>query len=239
MSVHAFTPEYVAGIPLLMAVAIGLAGTWFMVAAWGYGRPGRFLSAWAGEAFRNGTVSFLRTLVLDALLFRRIWRRSRFRWAVHMSIFWVFVILGAFMVISAVGLVLAFVDPMGPGGACFQALSDLKLPYSLLAYPLVAGSCLAIGRRLLLREVRGLTLIRDFFILGSVLLIGLTGMIAEWFSGFDVIMGSAMLDWDLAIAVLMVHIYATFLLFIMLIPWTRFRHIIATPLVILARRGGD
>jgi len=30
-----------------------------------------------------------------------------------------------------------------------------------------------------------------------------------------------------------------FLLFVMVLPWTKFRHIITVPLTLLARRGGD
>lgn len=238
MAVHPLTPEFIYWPLIIISVIVFLAGTLLITIVWGHGRPGRFLAAWAHEAFRDGAWVFFRTLVLDVLLFRRIWNRNRWRWAVHMSIFWVFILLGAFTLLSAFAIALSLIDPAGAGGAFFRFFTSLSLPYSLLAYPLVIGSSVALVRRLLVAEVRGRTKAHDYFILVSILLIGLSGMFAEWFSGFDLFIGTSLLNWDLAILILMVHIYATFLLFIMLIPFTRFRHIIATPLLLLARRGG-
>jgi len=239
MAVHPLTPEYIYWPLIVLTVIVGIAGTIYLISAWGHGRPGRFLSAWYRAAFHEGAGVFFRTLFLDVFLFRRVWKRSKRRWAVHMSIFWVFIILGAFTLVSAIAIVLSMLDPSGAGGAFFQYIKGLELPYSLLSYPLVLGSCIALARRIFVPEVRKRTRFWDYFILVCVLVIGLAGMFAEWFSGFDVFLGQSMINWDLALAILMVHIYATFLLFIMLIPWTRFRHIIATPLVLLARRGGD
>lgn len=238
MAVHPLTPEFIYWPLVVVSVIVFLAGTLLITIAWGHGRPGRFLAAWAREAFRDGAWVFLRTLVLDVLLLRRVWDRSRWRWAVHMSIFWVFILLGAFTLLSAFAIALSLIDPAGAGGAFYRFFQDLSLPYSLLAYPLVIGSSAALARRLLVAEVRGRTKAHDYFILAAILLIGLSGMFAEWFSGFDLFIGTSLLNWDLAIVILLVHIYATFLLFVMLIPFTRFRHILATPLLLLARRGG-
>lgn len=239
MAVHSLTLDFMYWPLIVVSVIVCIAGTWLMAVSWGHGRPGRFLSVWVREAFRDGAAVFFRTLILDVFLLRRIWSRSRRRWAVHMSILWVFVFLGAFTLVSALAIVLALIDPTGAGGALFQYLKKLSLPYSLLAYPLVLGSSVALARRVYVREVRERTRAHDYLILISVLLIGLSGMFAEWFSGFDLLIGTSLINWDLALVILMVHIYATFLLFIMLIPLTRFRHILATPLLLLARRGGD
>lgn len=238
MAIHPLTPEFMYWPLIVLSVIVYLAGTLLITIAWGHGRPGRFLAAWFREAFRDGAWVFFRTLVLDVLLLRRVWNRSRRRWAVHMSIFWVFIILGAFTLVSAFAIALLIIDPAGAGGAFFRSVNDLGLPYSLLAYPLFLGSSAALARRLFIPDVRKRTRLPDYFILAAILFIGLSGMLAEWFSGFDLFVGKSLLNWDLAILILMMHIYATFLLFVMLIPFTRFRHILTTPLLLLARRGG-
>lgn len=239
MSVHAFFPGLLAWILLVATSIICLVGILRLVSRWGHARPVRFLAAWAHEAFRDGFGGFLRVLVLDVLLFRRIWRRSRRRWAVHMAMFWVFALLGGFVLLSILALVLVSLDPAGFGGAFAVFMEGLQLPYSVAGYVLAAASGAALARRLIIRDVRQRTRVPDFFLVGSVFVIAMTGVVAEWFSGFDPVMGPGMKNWDLALQVLSLHIYAVFLLFVMMIPWSRFRHILASPLLLLARRGGD
>lgn len=239
MSVHALFPSLPVWILLAACSAVCVAGLCRLVSHWGHGQPGRFFFAWANEAFKDGTGVFLRVLVLDVLLFRRVWRRSRPRWAVHMAMFWVFVLLGVFLLLSIIALVLAYLDPAGPGGVFAGVVKQLSLPYSVTGYVLVVASGIALARRLAVREVRERTRFSDLFLVGSVFVIGVTGMVAEWFSGFDLFVGPAITNWDVALQILSLHIYAAFLLFVMMIPWSRFRHIIASPLLLLARRGGD
>lgn len=239
MSVHGFIPSLVAWVLLLVSSTVSVVGLYRLVSCWGHGRPGSFISAWAHEAFRDGPGVFLRVLVLDVLLFRRVWRRSRARWAVHMAMFWVFVFLGGFVLLSLLALALAYLDPTGIGGVFARQVKELTLPYSVTGYFLVGASGVALARRLFVREVRRRTRLSDLFLVGSVFAIAATGMIAEWFSGFDLVVGPAIKNWDLALQVLSLHMYAVFLLFVMMLPWSRFRHIVTSPFLLLARRGGD
>lgn len=239
MAVHAFYPGLVPGFVPVAAVVICSVDTYLLFAAWGHGRPDRILSSVAREAFRDGASVFLRVLVLDVFLLRRVWKRSRRRWAVHMAIFWIFMGLALFLLLSVVALFLSFVDPNGIGGAFFRYIDSIRIPYSLLAYPLVLGAGLALARRIIVPEVRKRTRFADYFIVTVVLAIGISGMVAEWFAGFDFFIGKSFFNMNLALDILALHLYITFLLFVMVLPWTRFRHILATPLVLLARRGGD
>jgi heterodisulfide reductase subunit E len=239
MSVHGLVVDPYTWSLILVTSSICLAGLYRLVVTWGHGSPRAFISAWRGEAFRNGARAFLRVLALDVLLLRRVWRRSRRRWAVHMAMFWVFLILGAFLLLSALALVLAYLDPNGLGGASVRFLKGLQFHYSVLGYLLVAASGCALVRRLVVRTVRRRTRFWDLFLVGTIFSIGATGMVAEWFSGFDILAGAAMTNWDLALQVMSWHIWATFLLFVMVLPWTRLRHIVTAPLLLLARRGGE
>lgn len=239
MSVHSFIPGTEAYILLILSSVICVTGLIVLFRQWGQGSLYRFLSAWRREAFRYGTLSFGKILILDVLLFRRIWRRSVYRWVGHMSIFWSFLFLGGFILISLAGIFLSFVDPEGYGGNFAESLSGLHLPYDLLGYFILASVLFALVRRLVVRKVRDRTVIPDFFMISSVLIIALTGMVAEWYSGYSTFFGKTLLNWDAALLVLRWHLYVVFLLFIMVIPWTRFKHIITVPLLLLARRGGE
>ena len=239
MAVHAYIGGFITDILLIVSVIIFFAGLWLLLVRWGHHHPGRLFSSWATESFRNGGVAFLQVLVLDALLFRRIWKRSKRRWAIHMAMFWGFIILGAFTLISLIGLFLGYIDPVGPGGAFSQYLAGLHLPYDLLGYLILVGSGIALGRRILIKKIRERTSFSDLFLVGSVFIIALTGMIAEWYSGYATVVGPVITNWDLALEYMSWHIYVAFLLFVMVLPWTKFRHILTVPLTVLARRGGD
>ncbi len=239
MAPHAFPAGDDILLLLIVAVFICIAGIWMLLSRWGHGRVRRFGALWAGEAFRDGVGAFLRVLVLDVLLFRRVWRRSRGRWALHMAMFWGFCIFGGFVVLSILIGILAFVDPAGVGGALARAYGGIHLPLDLVGYVLLAASGIVLARRIVSREVRKRTNAADLFLAASVFCIVLTGMIAEWLSGYGSFVGPAVMNWDLAPQFLGLHIYAALLLFVMMLPWSKLRHIFATPLALLARRGGE
>jgi heterodisulfide reductase subunit E len=239
MAVHAYVPGFIANILIIMAPLICIIGIILLFREWGHGSALYFLRTWRHEAFRDGISSFFVTLLMDVLLLRRVWRRSKYRWAGHMIIFWTFLVLAVFTIISLAGFIAVLVDPNGWGASFNQALNTFHLPYDLLSYVLLAAGLFALFRRLLLTKVRERTLKTDYFIILSVIIIAITGIVAEVYSGFATFFGKTMLDFALAIKILQLHLFAVFLLFIILIPWTRFRHIITTPILILARRGGE
>jgi nitrate reductase gamma subunit len=244
MSVHTFIPGFEANILIILVPVICLVGIILLLRRWGHGNALDFLSTWKAEAFRLGFISFTRTLVLDVLLFHRVWNRSKWRWASHMVIFWTFTVFwGAFTVFSLLGFIAAFVDPNGWGGMwggmAAQSLEPLHLPCDLLSYVLLAAGLFVLLRRLVISKVRERTGRTDYFIILCVIIISITGIVAEVYSGYASFIGEAFLDWNAALRILQLHIYAVFLLFIMLIPWTRFKHIITVPILLLARRGGE
>ncbi|RXE56474.1 hypothetical protein ABH15_10415 [Methanoculleus taiwanensis] len=239
MTLHALAAGNDVILLLTVTALICIAGIWMLFSRWGHGRATRFIALWVDEALRCGGGRFLRVLVLDVLLFRRVWRRSRGRWAVHMAMFWGFCIFGGLAVLGMLIGLLAFIDPAGAGGAVARFHDSLHVPYDLLGYVLLAGSGIALGRRIVSRKVRERTNAADLFLVGSVFCITLTGMIAEWFSGFGSFIGPAVRNWEFALQFQTLHIYAMFILFVMVLPWSKFCHILATPLTLLARRGGE
>ncbi len=224
---------------LVVAAFVCIAGIWMLFSRWGHGRVRRFVALWIDEAFRYGGGKFLRVLILDVLLFRRVWRRSKGRWALHMAMFWGFCIFGGFIVLGILIGLLALLDPAGVGGALARFHAGIHIPLDLVGYILLIGSGLALGRRIVSRKVRERTNAADLFLIGSTFGIVLIGMIAEWFSGYGSFVGTSVKNWDLALQFLAIHIYAALFLFVMVLPWSKFRHILATPLTLLARRGGE
>lgn len=239
MAVHAFSGGLISYSLLIVSTVICIGGLWLLVVRWGHNNPGRFFTSWYTESFRDGVMVFIRVLVLDVFLFRRIYKRSKRRWAIHLMMFWGFIILGVFTIISVIGIIIGYVDPNGSGGAFSRYVAGFHLPYDLLGYLILIGSGIALGRRLLVKKVRERTSFSDLFMVGSVFIIALTGLIAEWFSGFATIIGPIIKNWNLALEFMSWHIYVAFLLFVIVLPWTKFRHILAVPLTLLARRGGD
>ncbi|GEM_PF-1788200 len=239
MAVHAFTGGLTSYILLVVSFIICIAGFWLLISRWGHRSSLRFFSVWLNESFRDGVISFSRVLVFDILLFRRIWHRSKRRWAIHLIMFWGFIILTAFTILSIIGIIFGYIDPTGPGGNFSHYIAGFHLPYDLLGYFILVGSGIALGRRLIVKKVRERTNFSDFFLVGTVFVIALTGMMAEWFSGYATLVGPFIKNWNLALEFMSWHIYVAFLLFAMVIPWTKFRHIITVPLTLFSRRGGD
>lgn len=239
MSVHAFFENPVTIAFMIGAVCIFLSGIIIKMIRWGHGSIFSFFSAWRREAFRDGWKIFLKTLIFDVFLFQRIWKRSKKRWFIHCIIFWGFVIFGALLILSLLASLLAYADPDGYGRILSGFLQNLHVPYDLLGYFLLAGTLVALGRRLFIRSVRERSRIEDYLLICIILIILLSGMIAEWLSGYATFVGKAFLNFDLAIAWMDVHIYVALLLFVMIIPWSKFRHIFTVPLTLLARRGGE
>ena len=239
MAVHTFYEEPVTIVLLLITLIILISGIIIHIIRWGHGSPYQFFTLWKREAFREGRTVFMRTFLFDVLLFRRTWKRSKRRWAMHMMIFWSFLFLGVCILLSLISIVLAWIDPEGFGGIFAQRLSDLHAPYDLIGYLLLIGSGFAIGRRIFVKKIRMRSKPSDFFLVLIVFSITLSGMIAEWFSGLGSVIGKAILNWDVAMLWMELHIYLAFLLFVMVLPWSRFKHILTVPLILLARRGGE
>ncbi len=239
MSVHAFFENPVTISLMIGTACIFLSGIVLRMIRWGHGSLFSFLSEWRKEAFRDGWGIFLKTLIIDVFLFQRIWKRSKKRWVIHCIISWVFVIFGGFLILSLLVSLLAYADPDGSGRVIAEYFGNLQMPYDLLGYFLLAGTLVALGRRLLIRSVRERSKIEDYLLICIILIILLSGMIAEWLSGYATFIGKAFLNFDLAIAWMEVHIYVALLFFVLILPWSKFRHIFTVPLTLLARRGGE
>ncbi|HUI40248.1 MAG TPA: heterodisulfide reductase, partial [Methanothrix sp.] len=222
---------------------------YFNFKKWGLGSTGYhdqlrnsfwlFLATWIHEAFKDGVWVFLRTAILDVLLLRRTLARSPVRWVMHMSMFYGFVTLAA---LSGLGLMIDIVEHfniLGLADPAEMAKEALSLPFDIFGYLLLIGATIAISRRILLKFVRDNTTVYDAFLIGAVFLITITGFYAEWLRGNAFLVGNAFGDAIYAPHFALIHTILALGLFCFALPWSKYIHVIATPMTLLANRGGE
>lgn len=237
-------------IALTVAVlAIWIYGLYFNFKKWGMGSTGYqdelrnsfwlFIATWIHEAFEEGIWVFIRTLILDVFLLRRTLRRSPVRWVMHMTMFYGFLVLAT---LSGLGLLMDIIEHfnilgLAEGAETVKHLS--VLPFDIFGYLLLFGATIAVLRRLILKDVRDYTTAYDVVLLGGVFLITITGFYAEWLRGNAFLVGDAFANPVYAPHFSLIHTILALALFAVILPWSKYVHIIAGPLTILARRGGE
>jgi len=237
-----------------IAVVIFLYGMIANLQKWGAGVTGyglepqagqkgsalRFLKTWWGQVMEESHAPhakpILEVLILDIIFQRRILKRSSLRWFMHFSIFagWMalFSLSGmmfAVEMIEKIGVRL----PFSP--AEFREL--LAFPNYVFGYILLIGVLIAIVRRLFISEVRGASIMYDWVLLAGVFIITVSGFIADgirtgliWGFGLDPVT---------APPAALFHSIISLLFCIAYIPYSKYIHVIATPLAILANKGGE
>ncbi|HWR25981.1 MAG TPA: disulfide reductase [Methanosarcina sp.] len=199
-----------------------------------------FLKTWwkqvTEEAHHGHAKPLLEVLILDILLQRRILKRSGLRWIMHLCIFggWMtlFALSGlmfAVEMVEKVGLHLPFTAPE------FREL--LSLPNYIFGYILLIGILIAIARRLLLTEVRQATIMYDWILIGVLFIVTISGFLADGIR--TGIIWDFGLDPATAPPAALFHSVISLLFCIAFIPYSKYIHIIATPMAILANKGGE
>ena len=79
----------------------------------------------------------------------------------------------------------------------------------------------------------------DAFLIGAVWLITITGFYAEWMRGNSFLVGNMFANPIYAPHFALIHTILALFLFALVFPWTKYIHIIATPMTLLANRGGE
>ena len=113
----------------------------------------------------------LRAVAVDGLLFRRLWRVSRYRWLIHFLLAWSFV--GLFVIGSLGDMVASLGVPLGKDDPWFAAVNDT------LGLGLLAGVVLAAGRRLFPRAPHPATAFDDGLVLALIGLLAIGGFFLE------------------------------------------------------------
>jgi len=240
------------GIVIALTVAtlaIWIYGLYFNFKKWGMGSTGYqdelrnsfwlFIATWIHQAFKDGVWVFVKTLILDVLLLRRTLRRSPIRWVMHMTIFYGFVALAA---MSGFALFMDIIEHFNLLGLAHEAemvKEMMALPFDIFGYLLLFGATIGVARRIFLREVRSRTSAYDVVLLGGVFLITITGFYAQWMRGNSFLVGDVFAYPIYAPHFALLHTILALALFVVILPWSKYMHIIAAPMTILANRGGE
>ena len=172
-----------------MAVFHGLAALALLVFVAGVGGRARFWLEGSVHGVRSGgrrakaltlasqgarilrRPQSVRNLFWDGIVLRRVWRESRLRWLVHLTISWSFALL--FSIGSLGNMASDLGAPLEKDDAWFAALNES------LGLALLAGVALAVGRRYLSRKPHTRTLFEDAAVLAVLGLLALSGFLVE------------------------------------------------------------
>jgi heterodisulfide reductase subunit E len=237
-----------------IAVVIFLYGMIANLQKWGAGVTGyglepqagqkgsalRFLKTWwgqvMGESHAPHAKPILEVLILDIIFQRRILKRSTLRWFMHFSIF-----AGWMALFSLSGLMFAveMTEKLGIHlpFTTVEFREFLSFPNYVFGYILLIGVLIAIVRRLFVTEVRQVSIMYDWILLAGVFIITISGFIADGVRT-GIIWGFG-LDPSAAPPAALFHSIISLLFCIAYIPYSKYIHVIATPLAILANKGGE
>ncbi|ETA68975.1 MAG: heterodisulfide reductase subunit [Methanolobus sp.] len=240
-----------------LAMGIFVVGMYINLKKWGMGSTGygaapsksimafpKMLMYQMNEHAHVHNQSVLETFVLDILFQRRILRRSPLRWFMHFTIFvgWMtlFAMSGAMFAVEMIHLIgekvgYAHSLPWFMIPETFREL--LAVPNDVFSYILLIGIIIAIYRRLFVTKVREATIAYD-----SILLIGLTIITISGFVADGIRTGRLWglgIDSELAPPMALFHVVISLLFCIAYIPFSKYIHVIAIPLALLANKGGE
>ncbi len=237
-----------------IAILIFLYGLIGALQKWGTGTVGYALEPQVGQ--KGSAIRFLKTwwsqvteashaphakpllevLIFDIIFQRRILKRSSLRWIMHFSIFtgWMTLfslsgLIFAVEMIEKIGIELPFTTS--------EFRDFLSFPNYVFGYLLLFGVLIAIIRRLFVAEVREASIMYDWVLLIGVFIITITGFIADGIRN-GLIWGFG-LNPATAPPAALFHSIISLLFCIAAIPYTKYIHVIATPLAILANKGGE
>ncbi|MHC1592457.1 MAG: respiratory nitrate reductase subunit gamma [Methermicoccaceae archaeon] len=183
----------------------------------------------------------VKVFILELGLQTRILKRSPFRWVMHLFISVGWMVLLFFSLLVFVFEILSLVieqlgmEPMYYITTAFWRDVVLELPNDLFSYMLLIGLTIAIIRRIVDSKTRAMTEMYDVVLLGGLMIITLTGFLAEWFRGSSLVVGNAFVGFaTYAQDMALFHVVISLAFCVALIPFTKYIHLIATPLVILA-----
>jgi len=231
-----------------ISIAIFMLGMYINLKKWGMGSEGYSLKPkgsiftfpkalayqMSAKGHGHGQNIFV-TLILDALLQRRALRRSPGRWIMHIAIFggWI-----ALCIMSVAMFVVEIIHMVGIHIISPEVFREmLSFPNDVFSYILLFGIIVAIFRRLFLKKARESTIAFDSVLLVGLTIIVITGFIADGIRNGN-IWGFGMQS-DLAPPAALFHVVISLFFCIAYIPFSKYMHMIAGPLTLLANKGGE
>ncbi|WP_091936356.1 disulfide reductase [Methanolobus profundi] len=239
-----------------LSIGIFIIGMYINLKKWGMGSTGygdapsksilafpKMLMYQMSEHAHVHNQSVLETFVLDIVFQRRILRRSPLRWFMHFTIF---VGWSSLCIMSIAMFAVEMIHMIGEAAGIheFPTLLTpiyfrefLSLPNDVFSYILLVGIIIAIYRRLFVVKAREATIAYDSILLIGLTIITVTGFVADgirngtfWGLG---------LHYEYAPPAALFHVVISLLFCIAYIPFSKYIHMIAIPLALLANKGGE
>jgi Nitrate reductase gamma subunit len=197
----------------------------------------------------------LETLIFDVCLQRRTARADPFRWFMHMLIFigWMglFSLSGLMFAVEIIHMIgIHFIEP-----EWFREF--LQFPNQILGYVLFLGIVIAVARRLFIVKVRDNTNSYDSILLITLVVVVVTGFMAHAgryiaigitdFTGIDFIFYDYLI-WTLGgltpfltyvKEIALTHSILALFVGFAFIPYSKYIHMITSPLTMLVNKGGE
>lgn len=257
--------EYFAGLSVAMrmtfvwvmisaTIAIGmfLVGMYINLKKWGMGSTGYGLNPtnsalafpktlayqMSEEGHAHHKQSILSTIFLDILFQRRILQRSPLRWFMHFCIFlgWMALFVMSMAMFAAELLEIFHIhiaDWLVP-----ETFRELLSPWNdLFSYILLLGIIIAIIRRIFVPRMRDSTVPYDSVLLVGLTIITVTGFISDGIRNGN--LWGLGLPYAYAPPAALFHVIISLLFCIAYIPYSKYIHMIAIPLALLANKGGE
>ncbi|WNY27358.1 respiratory nitrate reductase subunit gamma [Methanolapillus ohkumae] len=198
--------------------------------------------------------SFWKSLILDVCLQRRTFRASKGRWLMHMLIF-----VGWMGLFALSGLMFAaeITHMLGVHFDIEAFREMLQFPNQILGYILLIGVLIAVGRRVFIPKVRQNTNSYDSVLLITLIIVIVSGFVAHAgryivagvtdFSGLDMIfydykiwtLGGVQFFNTYVKEIALTHSVLALFIGFAFIPYSKYIHMITTPLTILVNKGGE
>lgn len=204
--------------------------------------------------------SFVKTLIYDILLQRRVYTKSKLRWIMHICIFYgwfgLFALSGLMFIVELTHMFLEhYKSHLLFDLDLFRGI--LQVPNQILGYILLIGVIIALSRRIFIKEIRINSNSYDWILIWTLLFVVITGFVAHAgryiipgvssFSGIELIL----LDYKLwtfgglmpfvcyVKEIALVHSFLALFVGFSYIPFSKYIHILATPLALLVNKGGE
>ncbi len=237
----------------IISILLFLVGMYIQLSKYGRGIPEGAtepLGAWGalkfiiGRIFAEGVGTAISVLVLDVIFQRREFKRRKLEWLMHILIFWGWVGL---LILTIVAASAEFYGPFVLNAdhtyfiGVWQSLEGLN---DLFAYMLVGGITLAVIRRLFFKgtDIQARNPDVDWILIIGLLIVVVTGFYAQDIRvaegiGRDLI--SAYPPTFFNNFTVLFHEVFTLLFCVAYLPFSKYLHIIAAPLVLLVNHGGE
>ncbi|MBE0522176.1 MAG: disulfide reductase [Candidatus Methanoperedenaceae archaeon] len=237
----------------IISIFLFLVGMYIQLSKWGRGIPegatepsGAFgaLKLIIGAMFAKGIGKFLEVLILDVAFQRRTFRRRKLEWFMHILIFWGWVGLLILTIVAAGAEFYGpFIKNAGPEYfiGVWQSLEGLN---DMFGYMLVAGIVIAIVRRLFFKgtDIQARYAEVDWILVIGLLIVVVTGFYAQDIRVAADVERAIISDYPPGFFnnfTVLFHEVFTLLFCVAYLPFSKYLHIMATPLILLVNKGGE